>query len=153
MKKISKKYRFLSGFTLIELLVVVSIMGILLSLSVYGMQDARKASRDGKRKTDLEQIRSALEMYKADCSGYPSSSLSPGGSLIGSGATSSCPSTNIYLSKIPADAQAPTRSYSYSSDGLTYSLCASLEKAPSPSMDVSGCGSCTTTCNYKVTSP
>lgn len=128
-------------------------MGILLGLSVYGMQDARKSSRDGKRKTDLEQIRSALEMYKADCNVYPTSSLVAGASLVGSGATSSCLASNVYLSKIPADPQATTRTYSYASTGSTYILCASLEKAPSPAMDVSGCASCTTTCNYKVTSP
>ena len=59
------------GFTLIELLVVISILGVLLALSVFGMQGARQSSRDGRRKADLEQIRSGLEMYRADCNAYP----------------------------------------------------------------------------------
>lgn len=110
------------GFTLIELLVVISIMGILLALSVFGMQDARRASRDGKRKADIEQIRSALEMYKADCSTYPTS-ITFGGAITGS-----CPSLNTYLSPVPQD-PLPDRSYTYTSaTGSTYTLSASLEQ-------------------------
>lgn len=151
----TKRISFIfSAFTLIELLVVVSILGILLGLSVYGMQDARRASRDGKRKTDLEQIRSSLEMYKADCGVYPVSSLPAGSSLVGDGESDSCLSSNVYLSKVPSDPQETTRSYAYNSlDGVTYTLCASLEKNPPPPVDVDNCGSCITACNYKVTNP
>ena len=81
----TKLFKNSGGFTLIELLVVISIMGILLALSVFGMQDARRASRDGKRKADIEQIRSALEMYKADCGKYPlTAGVVPGSPLTGS---------------------------------------------------------------------
>lgn len=143
-----------NGFTLIELLVVISIMGILLALSVFGMQNARKASRDGKRKADLEQIRSALEMYKADCGAYPLTSalvLKSATTLTGNG--DDCSSSNIYISTIPTDPVSTTSNYYYSSNGDTYVLCASLEQG-SGSV---GCGgsttSCGTACNYKVKSP
>lgn len=62
-----------AGFTLIELLVVISIIGILASLLLVSYQGTKKTARDGKRKADLEQIRSALEMYRADRGSYPSS--------------------------------------------------------------------------------
>lgn len=63
------------GFTLIELLVAMTIVAVLLGLALVSYQGARKSARDGKRKTDLEQIRSALEMYKADNGHYPGSSI------------------------------------------------------------------------------
>ena len=149
------------GFTLIELLVVISIIGILIGLSIFGLQGARQASRDAKRKADLEEIRSGLELYKSDCNTYPAA-LASGGTLIGSGTTSSCAAANTYISLIPSDPVSSTSNYAYkatSTDGgltySTYTLCAALEQAPSPAMDVSGCGSCTisTGCNYIVINP
>ncbi len=144
-KNIKYSYKY-SAFTLIELLVVISIMGILLALSVFGMQEARKSARDGKRKADLEQIRSAIEMYKADCGKYPlTAQVSFGSPLVGS-----CPSPNTYSSLIPKDSMDPARSYSYSSDGITYTLCASLEQGGTSVTCGSNCGA---GCNYKIINP
>ena len=47
------------GFTLIELLIVIVIIGILMSVLLVSYQGTRRTARDGKRKADLEQIRSA----------------------------------------------------------------------------------------------
>lgn len=142
------------GFTLIELLVVISIMGILLALSVFGMQKARESSRDGRRKADLEQIRSGLEMYKSDCNSYPGS-ISFGSVLIGDDSTTSCSSSNTYISNIPNDPLLSTsRTYIYSSDGITYQLCAALEEEGSVVVcgTSSNCGT-DISCNYMVGSP
>ena len=144
-----------SGFTLVELLVVISIIGILIGLSVFGLQGARESSRDAKRKADLEQIRSGLEIFKADCNKYYIGSSLPS-PLVGIPAYgSSCLASNIYISQIPSDPIPGTYSYAYSSsDGTIYTLCALLENPPSPV--ATGCvGSCGTgvTCNYKVTNP
>lgn len=142
-----------SAFTLIELLVVISILGILLALSVFGLQGARESSRDGKRKTDLEQIRSGIEIYRADCDGYPTSLPAAGAALVGSGTKSTCPSSNVYISSMPADPVPLTHSYLYSSNGSTYEICASLEQGEGAVTcgGNSNCGG--STCNYKVVNP
>ena len=63
------KKRF--GFTLIELLVVISIIGILVAIGVVSYASANRKSRNTKRLSDIEQLRSALEMYRSDVSSYP----------------------------------------------------------------------------------
>ncbi len=146
------------GFTLIELLVVISIIGILVALSVFGIQGARQASRDAKRKADLELIRSGLEIYKSDCNKYPVTALFPAvnSSLTGTTPPASCATANTYIAARPGDPNDPTRVYSYiSTDGTAYVLCASLEQVPSGTPDITGCGGCGTgvACNYKVTNP
>jgi len=71
MFKIYNNHTGRRGFTLIELMTVIAIVGILMALALTAFQGARKSARDGKRKTDLETIRTALEMFKADNGQYP----------------------------------------------------------------------------------
>jgi type II secretion system protein G len=139
------------GFTLVELLVVVAIISLLAAISLFALQGARQSARDTKRKSDLEIIRSGLELYRADCNNYPAS-ITYGSSLTGSGSPITCLASNVYISKVPSDPSSG-RNYSYVRSGTTYTLCASLEQAPNPSMSTSGCGSCGVSCNYKVTGP
>ncbi|MFH1582901.1 MAG: type II secretion system protein [Candidatus Falkowbacteria bacterium] len=54
------------GFTLIELLVVISIIGFLASASMLMFNSARIKARDAKRRTDLKQISTVLQMYYDD---------------------------------------------------------------------------------------
>ena len=151
MRKLSKL--IFSGFTLIELLVVISIIAILIGLSAFGLQGARESARDSRRMADLETIRSALELFKADCGKYPAS-ITYGSALPGDNSTSSCPSTNVYLQRVPQDPVGGTRTYVYApaaAPARTYSLCAALEENTTA---VSGCGSgCGVTCSYRVTNP
>lgn len=146
----------IQGFTLIELLVVISIIGILIGLSIFGLEGARRSSRDAKRKADLELIRSGLEIYKSDCTKYPAS-LNFGGNLIGTDLPVNCSSTNSYITGIPVDPLFPTSLYSYNSPTTsTYYLCATLEQSPTPVAnpdDLSNCGTCGTSCNYVVKNP
>jgi general secretion pathway protein G len=65
------------GFTLIELLVVIAIIGLLSTLAVVALNNARAKSRDAKRVSDIKQIQTALEMYYQDANGYPSANAMP----------------------------------------------------------------------------
>lgn len=70
MKKL--KILFLKkGFTLIELLVVISIIGVLSSIAVVSLNDARLKSRDALRKGDMAQMRTAINLYYDDNIKYP----------------------------------------------------------------------------------
>jgi prepilin-type N-terminal cleavage/methylation domain-containing protein len=69
------KVRKGNGFTLIELLVTTVMIAVLTVIGIVSYSSVNKRSRDVKRKSDLEQIRSALEMCRSDsnaCAGaYP----------------------------------------------------------------------------------
>ncbi len=63
------------GFTLIELLVVISIIGLLSSIVLASLQDARAKGRDAKRLSDMRQIQNALELYRSQNNTYPTTSI------------------------------------------------------------------------------
>ena len=139
------------GFTLIELLVVISIIGVLISLSFVGFLQARVSARNSKRKADLEQIRSALELYRNDCKTYPNVVVS-GSSLTGS-VGSPCAGV-VYMQQVPADPLTPAYDYRYLFVSLNkYFLCAYLEGTPAnPTNCGNLCGG-SNACNYQTTNP
>lgn len=129
------------AFSLVEILVVVTIISILASIAAVSYSSSLKQSRDARRKTDLEQIRAALEMYKSFNSAYPGTITS------GAALADPSPGTTIYLSKVPKDPQNPDFLYYYispDSEHKDYTVCAHLEIGGSDS-GVS-CG--TNNCNY-----
>lgn len=116
------------GFTLIELLVAATILSILAAIGLVSFNSANVRARDGKRRADLEQGRSALELYRSDIGYYPKSySLSNASwnaviSIIG--AAGYLNATTMTDPKNVAPYQ-----YEYSSDasGKNYQVCATLE--------------------------
>ena len=67
----SMKFSTRKAFTLIELMVVISIIGILVSISVFSYLTAQKKGRDSRRRQDLKAIQTALEQYYAEHQVYP----------------------------------------------------------------------------------
>jgi type II secretory pathway pseudopilin PulG len=72
-KKKSKKRKKPKGFTLIEITVICIIFVILVSLVVVSMRSSNAKGRDAKRVSELNNIRTALQMYYMDHGRYPSS--------------------------------------------------------------------------------
>ncbi len=62
----------ITGFTLIELLVVIAIVGLLASVLLMTLNNARIKARDVKRKSDAAQLAKALALYyDSNQSKYP----------------------------------------------------------------------------------
>jgi len=59
------------GFTLVELLVVIAIIGILSSLAIVSLNDARVKARDAKRQSDINSVYTALQVYFDNNGSYP----------------------------------------------------------------------------------
>jgi general secretion pathway protein G len=161
------------GFTLIEILVAATIIAVLSMVAVTSYGSINKRSRDAKRKSDLEQIRSALEMYRADNGTYPK--------VCGWASRDIKLPTYLvpnYMSAVPKDPKIsdPTAwnylvgpgnyfGYMYAGDacptpanGYTYALWAQLESPSAADTATLGQGSITTYntgygMNYKVVNP
>src|SRR3989338_7781483 len=72
------------GFTLIELLVVISIIGILASVVLVRLNDARRTAQDAKRISEMRQLKIALETYYEVNNQYPPN---PAGPIVGCSTT------------------------------------------------------------------
>lgn len=138
MKKTPRK-----GFTLIEILVVATIISLLAAGAAISYSQFVKQSRDAKRKTDIEQIRAALEMYRSNNTSSQYSAYS--GNCVSYGALTA---PIKYIQSMPTD---PKTGYYYRcvitvSD---YTIAAYLEGTISTCPDTLICGT-GINCNYCV---
>jgi type II secretion system protein G len=139
--------KYSQGFTLIELLVVIVIIGLLSTLGMVNYLDARARARDAQRKSNLQQLQSALELYRSDQHAYPAAMPACGNALTDPG------NTTTYIKKVPCD---PTNSgqftYRYTLVGATYKLISCLENANDGQKDTPKDAGCTSV-SYTLASP
>ena len=128
MMKIKKQTQ---GFTLIELLVVIAIIGLLSTLAVVSLNNARQKSRDAKRVSDIKQLQTALELFYADKNGYPGGASA----VLGGAGFKTLSSTNIwsdtaagttYMGQVPANPGPGGTAYSYTGKDGAGAGCALL---------------------------
>ncbi len=111
------------GFTLIELMIVIAILAGLATLFMSSFPAAQKRGRDTKRRSDLKQYQTALEIYANKNGAYPS----PG--LTNPSSSSLC-TTVLGLPSCPDDPKS-TQHYSINSSSTEYFLWAQLEQPSS----------------------
>ena len=108
------------GFTLIELLVVIAIIGLLSSVVLASLNEARQKARDARRIADLKQMQVALELYYTSQTipGYPSATAA----LV-----------TAYIQRVPVDpGTGAAYTYAVNTDGSYYCIGATMETLPLP---------------------
>ena len=156
-----------------ELMVVMVLLGILITVGLASYRSVQMKSRDSKRKSDMRQISSALELYFNDKSRYPADDGA--GIIKGCGTSDSqnCAwedtmkdsNGTIYMIKLPGDPSSGRQYYydSYGGQGKGYQLYARLENSEDVDLSRDGsdnvyyyvgtvCQTGSKKCNFGVTS-
>lgn len=141
------------GFTFAELMIVLSIISVIILASLNAVNGQLSRARDSRRMSDIQQFRTALEMYRMDhlATGYPQDDdwLPP-----------------TYIASIPLDPLTHMRDYWYypvctAGPCTSYKICAHLESrqntpdpiCQNPPNSVDDCWGTTGKCNYGVVNP
>lgn len=138
------------GFTLIELLVVISIIGVLATLVITNLNEARARARDVSIKQNLSQLKTALRLYYNDYNKYPAecgTNVIAGCGALGATCcpVSSCPEfaaggsgcSTTYMSKLPPGLGNGTIAYYYDNTNDIYCIKTNLENASDPDIAAS----------------
>ena len=117
--------RLRRGFTLVELLVVISIMAILTVVAVSQFNTAKIKARDTQRKTDIDAVAKAIDMYYADYGMFPEQEMLDWG---GEFTDDSDGSDYVYMKVLPSESRLDSQ-YCYlpSNDQTSYLLFANME--------------------------
>ncbi|EKD67904.1 MAG: hypothetical protein ACD_48C00158G0006 [uncultured bacterium] len=142
------------GFTMIEILISISIIAVLTAIGIVSYVSINKNSRDAKRRGDIEQLRSALELFRSDKGYYPS--VGTGNWIDASELNTGNVDTGLvdsYIPSIPSDPKGNTNPYKYKVTNLSganyYGYCLSAF------IEGTGSTSCTeyTGYNYATKNP
>jgi type IV pilus assembly protein PilA len=140
MKNLLKKQE---GFTLLELLIVIVIIGILAVLIVPNLASGPQRARDAQRKSDLRNVKTALETYYNDKNGYPASGTISDDLTTG----------GTYLKALPTDPKTKANyTYTPSPDGCASGACTSYVLQATLENTKDGEIKAGTTATYEVTS-
>ena len=124
MKKINR------GYTFVEILVVITIIALIAGISAVSYVATNKNARDARRMSDIETIRSALELFRSETGFYPDLSVDANNCISSTEIvdTSISPSVN-YIKIIPKDPKDPDKCYTYTrTTETTYSMTYYSEK-------------------------
>jgi len=121
-------------------LVVIAIIGLLATLAVVALQNARQKSRDAKRVSDIKQLQTSLDLFYSDNNTYPveaaaitlgqaaTDALCGGGFVAAGDAT--CTTDETYMDRVPADpVDNGTLIYQYTGDATSFGITFELEGA------------------------
>lgn len=151
------------GFTLIEVLVVMVIIGILVSILLPNVVGLRNRARDNRIKSELSQLKTALQMYYSDFQKFPEAGTDANSGLMmgcGDDGTEACGwggrfsvtvdgQEKIYMEQLPqVNAAGGAITYTQPSGDQTYLIGVSLENASDGDIEESQ-----VRCGVTVTNP
>jgi len=127
MKIFKKK----NGFTFIELLVTITIILIISTSAIVSFTSANKKARDNRRRTDLERIRTALELFRQEIGSYPGTAAIGNNYVQGNSGSGLVKAGGVgFIDVFPVDPAALSIGTSYYYNRLTqytYEMAACLE--------------------------
>lgn len=146
------------GFSLIELLVAIAVIATIIGLALPNFLGARSRARDARRKGEMNNLKTALQLYYNDYKTFPLPGGSPPTGIAGCGADGDlpCPATcsvdfaaggsgcdTVYMTKFPGELGT---SMLYFSDGTNYCLTDTLENLSDSDLTTSY-SRCNATCS------
>lgn len=146
MKYPFNRHRHVNGFTLVELLVSIAVIATIIGLALPNFLGARTRARDARRKGELNQLKTAVQLYYNDYKIYPPAQNGGSGKvnyIAGCGATGDalCPAgcsvdfaaggtgcDVVYMTKFPGEFGSSMFYYQRNS-GADFCLKGTLENA------------------------
>lgn len=124
--------KVLPAFTLIELLVVISIIGVLATIVTTNLNSARERARDLKRKQELREMQSALQLYYNTYGSFPADNIPHCGA-----GSDNCEQGDIFtISGITYMKSLPEFTFD-NTDDSSYNLTVTLENPSDPDLTTS----------------